>query len=246
MFWDKSHLLKRIKMALGTYSIKLPVEDKDIFADVIQDNTIPVFSTYVPYKYSMIGDLNEMRVNDRYKVDDSSLVSNDYQLPNIFPEQECIGINNIRPYIEYNGMMMTASYETIDSYQVLATGQGLANLSSAMIPPQTFEFIPPNGFRIYNQVLYNNKVWLDLAYTHSPELNTIPLTARESFFQLALLDTKMYLWNQMKYYVGLQTAIGQLDLKIDSWENAESERKDLLNSWDDTYHLDSIPAIFYI
>lgn len=246
MFRDKSHLLKRLKMSLGIYSIKLPVSDDELYKDVIEDTTIPVFSTYVPYEYSMIADLNELRVSDRYSVDDSSLISNIYQIPNLFKKQRLTGINNIRPYIEFNGMMMTSSYETIDSYQVLATGQGLANLSSAMVPPQTWKFLPPNRFQIFNQVLYNNKVYIDLTYTHSPELFTIPETARESFFNLALLDCKSYLWNALRYYTTVQTAFGQMDLKIDAWENAESDRRDLLNQWDESYHLDSVPAIFYI
>ena len=70
MFRDKSHLLKRLKMSLGIYSIKLPVSDEELFQDVIVDTTIPVFSTYVPYKYSIIADLNELRISDRYATDD--------------------------------------------------------------------------------------------------------------------------------------------------------------------------------
>lgn len=246
MFRDKSHLMKRLKMALGVYSIALPVSDNELFEDVIVDTTIPVFSTYIPYEYSLIVDLNELRIVDRYAADDSSLISNMYEIPDLFTRQRCIGINNIRPYIEYNGMMMTSSYETIDSYQVLATGQTLADLSSTMVPPQTWKFIPPNKFQIFNQVLYNNKVHLDLIYTHSPELFTIPETARESFFKLALLDTKMYLYNALKYYAQIQTAYANMDLKIEQWENAETERQDLLNQWDENYHLDSVPAVFFI
>ena len=109
MFRDKSHLMKRLKMALGVYSIALPVSDNELFEDVIVDTTIPVFSTYIPYKYSLIVDLNELRIVDRYAADDSSLISNMYEIPNLFTRQRCIGINNIRPYIEYNGMMMTSS-----------------------------------------------------------------------------------------------------------------------------------------
>ena len=37
-----------------------------------------------------------------------------------------------------------------------------------------------------------------------------------------------------------------MDLKIENWENTESESADLLNNWDENYHLDSCPAIFYI
>ena len=233
MFYDKAHLLKKLKMDLGIYSITLPVSDIELYQDVIVDKTIPEFSIYWS--------------------DDSNLISNEYLIPDIFPKQRILGINNIKPYIEYNGMTMTSNYETIDSYQVLATGQTLANLSSAMIPPQTFKFFPPNTFKIYNQVLYNNKVYIDITYTHSPELFTIPDTARSSFYKLALLDAKMYLWNHLRYFTTIQTAYGQMELKVDSWENAESERADLLseradllNNWDENYHLDSVPAIWYI
>ena len=138
MFRDKSHLLKRLKMSLGIYSIKLPISDDELFEDVVVDTTIPVFSTYVPYKYSMIADLNELRISDRYSVDDSSLISNVYQIPDIFKKQKILGLYNIRPYIEFNGMMMTSSYETIDSYQVLATGQGLQTYQMQWFHPRHF------------------------------------------------------------------------------------------------------------
>ena len=88
MFRDKAHLLKRLKMALGIYSITLPVNDDELFRDVIQDVTLPVFSVYVPYKYEMLADLNELRISDRYNTDDSNLVSNQYEIPNIFPSRE--------------------------------------------------------------------------------------------------------------------------------------------------------------
>lgn len=246
MFRDKTHLLKMIKMRLGIYSITLPVDDKKLYQDVIVDMSIPVFSEYLPYPYHLLADLDEMRVHDRYGSDDASLISNVYQIPELFDGLRCLGIAGMHPHNEYNGMMMTGSYETIESYQTLAIGQTLANLSSTMVPPQTYQFLPPNRFRIYNQILYNNKVDMDLNYTHSPELFTIPDTARDSFFKLALLDTKIYLYQAMKYYASMQTAIGTMDLKIDAWENAESERQELLDKWDDTYHLDSCEPIIYI
>ena len=56
----------------------------------------------------------------------------------------------------------------------------------------------------------------------------------------------MYLWNHLRYFTTIQTAYGQMELKVDSWENAESERADLLREWDENYHLDSVPAIWYI
>ena len=48
----------------------------------------------------------------------------------------------------------------------------------------------------------------------------------------------------MKHYNELQTAHGTVNLKIDDWANAESERESLLEKWDDTYHLDGKTQYF--
>ena len=48
----------------------------------------------------------------------------------------------------------------------------------------------------------------------------------------------------MKHYTELQSAYGTINLRIDDWSNAESERTELLNTWEDTYHLDG-PQMIY-
>ena len=62
--------------------------------------------------------------------------------------------------------------------------------------------------------------------------------------ELALLDVKENLYPIFKNYTNLSTAIGNIDLKIESWESAESERKELINTWNSTYHLDMIPMYY--
>ena len=42
---------------------------------------------------------------------------------------------------------------------------------------------------------------------------------------------KILLWNELKLYNKLESADGSIDLQIDDWANAESERSDLLNDW---------------
>lgn len=79
---------------------------------------------------------------------------------------------------------------------------------------------------------------------HDDTLASIKPSTEESFYELALLDTKVNLYSNMKYYTELQSAYGTINLRIDDWANAESERKDLLNTWGDTYHLDG-PQMIY-
>ena len=77
-----------------------------------------------------------------------------------------------------------------------------------------------------------------MACKHYKSLQSIRPTAEESFFTLAVLDVKENLYGLVKHYQNIQTAYGNVELKIDDWQNAESERKELLNQWDDSYHLD--------
>jgi hypothetical protein len=56
--------------------------------------------------------------------------------------------------------------------------------------------------------------------------------------ELALLDLKDNLYPTIKQYTDIQTAVGNISFKMDNWENAESDRKELLSRWDDTYHMD--------
>ena len=56
--------------------------------------------------------------------------------------------------------------------------------------------------------------------------------------QLATLDVKMFLYNTLKLYDNIPTAFGNIQLKIEDHQGAESERTALLDKWNDTFHLD--------
>ena len=84
----------------------------------------------------------------------------------------------------------------------------------------------------------------DLGFQHDVSLASIPETCRTSFMELAMLDVKENLYPIFKNYNNLSTVYGNIDLKIENWENAESERKDLISRWDDVYHLDMTPMYY--
>ena len=90
----------------------------------------------------------------------------------------------------------------------------------------------------------SSKVVIELGFEHDKSLASIPETASESFMELALLDLKDNLYPTIKQYTDIQTAIGNINFKMDNWENAESDRKELLNRWDDVYHLD-MKSLYY-
>ena len=118
------------------------------------------------------------------------------------------------------------------------------SLMNQMIPKLTFKFEAPRTLYIYN-AYSSSKVVIDLGFEHDKSLASIPETCREDFLKLALLDVKENLYPTLKHYTEINTAIGNINLKLDDWANAEDQRRELIEKWDDTYHLDFQP-VYYV
>lgn len=242
MFKNKSQLMKQLKMDLGIYSIKLPLSDKDLYEYVICNKTLPVYSIYNPWQYAITVDLDRLEVADGRDKLKSTTMCRLFTLPKIIDNKNndirIIRVRDITPTRYINGIEDVTNYTTIEAFQGLAMTQALADLTSCMMPGLIFTFVPPNKVRIDNLVTFDNVVDMVIDLTHSPELYTLEEDDKISFYELALLDMKIFIYNQLKYYKSIQTALGTVDLMIDDWQSAESDRKELLSRWDDTYHLD--------
>ena len=247
VFRDNNHLLQMLKMDLGIYSIPIPIKEEDFYKFVIVDQTLPEFSIYCPFRRKIVMDIEANAVGDKEDPQmldgDSTPVNNLLRIPDVngMELQPIIGVSRVDPYNMLSNLSMSSSFETLESFEDLAQAQELANLSSAMIPPKTFEYIEPDKIRLYNNHVYNSKILVEVLYQHHPELFTITQTSRASFYKLALVNAKVFLYNNLKHYTSMETAYGHIDLKIDDWSNAEGDKKELLDGWDDTYHLDQNP-----
>jgi hypothetical protein len=124
---------------------------------------------------------------------------------------------------------------------LLTTNIG-ANMSNMMFPKPTWEFFYPRKVRVYN--LYGGSIFIKYAKLHDLSLSSIPFSQEETFTQLAILDVKKVLYNVVKHYNELETAHGRITLKIDDWAEAANERRDIINQWDDNYHLER-KTIYY-
>ena len=232
---DMSTTLTRIKLSLGLMAFTTPFKDLDgTLQTIIQEITLPVFSQYNPVIDTMrihTKDLEMIDRSEQYKV---------YLLPD-FKTRKLLYVFNVT-YDDsclsglgyYGGGMPLIAGSTINQ-AMLANAS--ASLISMMLPKLTFEFIAPRTLRIWN-MYSSSKLKIDMGMEHDKSLATIPDTCRGSFLDLLILDVKDNLYPTFKQYSEINTAIGNINLKIDDWANAESERKDLINQWNDTYHLD--------
>lgn len=239
---NMSNVITRIKLNLGLMAISTPFENLDeTIKEIITDITLPVFSLYNPCRDTMTiktTDLQQIEKTDQYEV---------FLLPE-FKNRKLLQVIDVR-YDDsclsglgyYGGGMPLMTGNLIN--QTLLANAG-AHLITQMMPKMTFKYEHPRKLFLYN-MYSSSTIVLELGFEHDKSLASIAETARESFIHLALLDVKTNLYPTMKMYSEINTAIGNINLKLDDWQNAESAREELINKWDDTYHLD-LPPMYFI
>lgn len=237
-----SQLLTRIKIDLGIYSIALPFENpEEAMTDVILGVSLKTFSTFCPYYEKYRFDLHNLERLEKNSNQET------YLLPDIFNEREILFIRDIYydesiiSGIGYWGGGIPLLHGNMINQGMLANA-GMA-LTNKMIPKMTFKYEHPRKVILYN-VFSSSKVVFEIAFCHDKSLASISPSEEESFYNLAVIDVKNMLYNVLKHYNDLQTAYGNINLKIDEWANASDQRKQLIDEWDNIYHMDVLPFIY--
>lgn len=231
-----SELLTAIKMDLGIYGLALPFKDPDkTLYDVIKLRTIKTFSPFMPNVIKLpinLSDLNCLQ---------SMYTESIYEIPDVFGGRTLLYIRkvNAKNKLLGAGYLSPILDTDINLYNQLAMVQASANLVSTVTPPLTFKFTPPNLLHLFNFATAYGEVDIEFALEHAANLSTVTPTMWESFYELALIDIKRFLYGTLKHYTDIQTAYGTINLRIDEWQNAEQDRKELVERWRDTYHLET-------
>lgn len=234
---NTSQLLTALKMDLGILGLRLPFEnDDDALMDVIKLKTLKTFSIFLPQVREISIDLTKDLECIKEEYTESIFI-----LPNLFSDREIMYIRKITPKSKLlgNGFISPTFDGSIETYNMLMMTQANANLASVAAPAITFKFEAPNKLYLYNMATAYGVIDIEFAVEHAQNLSTIPVTAWETFYELALVDVKRFLYNTMKHYSELQTAYGTINLRLDEWSNAESERKDIIEKMRDLYHLET-------
>ena len=234
-----SRVLTSIKMDLGIYGLALPFDNPDeVLMDVIKIKTLPTFSQFCPQYMTFIINSDELKtVNNN----DGSLSSKVFIIPDMFGNRDILYVRSVDLDLSElaDGYIDPVYIGNYLNYEDLMSAQMSANLFSVSVPAVTFKFHHPNKLELFNHGLaYDNKYKITVALEHSENLTTIPKTAWTSFMRLATLDIKKFLYDNLKLYGNLQTAYGNIDIKIDDWSSAEQDRNDLIKEWEETWHLD--------
>lgn len=237
---NMSTVASSLKMQLGLYGLTLPFKDpvtnqpiptENVIMDVLKTMTIPRYSQFVPWIREGTINIKSLKCIDH--------TEGIYLLPNILTITPVMYVADVSmPFKNNKG----AYGDVFPPYGVNRTAQGVytANaylmLAGQMRNEPTFEYLGSNKIKLYG--FPSSEVTIRVACQHEVNGETIEDSCYDSFMQLAELDTKIFLYNSLKLYDGIPTAFGNINLKIDEWQSAESERNSLLETWRDTFHLD--------
>ena len=234
-------IIRRIKRSIGIYGIALPIDDLDkLILEIMDDTTLPVFSTYCPHEEIHTIMVDELEHNNRERGEGCEL----YTVPDsLLQGRELLYVKSVKydeSFLRYQYMPSVLNQQKAND---IIGGIYLANsvkpLTDSMINPITFHYEYPRKLFIYD-TLVSSRLKAIMCFSHDKSFQSITPTQQEAFFKLAALDVKEGLYATVKHYEGIETAFGRIELKIEDWANAAQERKDLLNEWDDSYLLDAV------
>lgn len=241
-----SRIVSTLIKQFGVYVIALPFKNEItgepqppeiIIKDILKTVTIPVYSQYQPWIRTGSIDISKMKVVDKRQ--------SIYELPSYLLTTPIMYIQSIHmPQMNTRGTYgdISPAYGINRSVTGVISSMGYMMLAGQMRAEPSFEFISPNKVRLFGYP--KTVVTIELACEHESNGETIPAGCYQSFLELATLDMKEFLYNNLKHWDKIPSAFGVNDLKIDEFQSASSDKKALLDQWNDVFHLDADNWVF--
>lgn len=233
-------LLNKIERRLGTRQLNLPEDlSKNIWAsEVIENETLDTFSRYFPNSMKIMLDLSQRNREGYYLLDE------------YVPESvEIIGVRDIDWALfsrdslrqqEDQGYGLWNLYGSYYSMDDIALLQMRADHLSLFNNQVFVEFKPPNMVRLSTITGSDitkgmTKFPIEVLIKHASNLMTIPATMMETFEELAEADVAKFLYENLKYYDGLETVFANVDMKISDLADKASRRDDIVQKLDEAH-----------
>ena len=258
---DMTLLLDKIERWNGLRLLNkhLPSELKkgEAWAEIINTITLPTFSRYFPHKFSMVIS-EETCYKKRGPVAENDVdhgSSRDWTIwyyikdDVLGPDTKLLGVQDIdwtdytSDNIGLSGSISTGYYYPTGMFcpaQSLETMLGLqfgADMMSLYNRGIYIDFEYPARFCLkgLSNVSYDLERFKLILLVEHKSLVTISPTKMEIFEQLANADVCNWLWKELRYYDGIETAYLNLDLKLDELRTEAEKREQVLNELKESY-----------
>lgn len=233
-------LLDKIERRLGTKQLNLPdYLQKDKWAEeVIANETLDTFSRYFPNAVTVRVD-KSMKTKDGYYLIDEPF-GDDVEIIGVrdLDWQQFSQVTNRRHdaygFGYYDFLANNYGLDDIALLQARADQMSLFNNNIFV------EFVPPNRVRFQTVTgcditTLMGSIPVTVLIKHALNLKTIPPTMMETFEKLAECDVARFLYENLKFYDGLETVHATIDLRMSDLENKASARDDIVEKLDDAH-----------
>lgn len=233
-------LLNKLERRLGTKQLNLPdYMSKSVWGDeVIANETLDTFSRYYPNSMRITMDLSQKNKDGYYLIDE-------YLPENV----EVLGVRDIDWSTFSRDSLKLQEAQGYGTYDFMTNNYGMddilllqmrANLMSVFNNQIFVEYKAPNMVKISTITGADitrsmSSFPIEVFIKHAPNLMTIPPTMMETFEELAEADVAKFLYENLKYYDGLETVYANIDLKISDLEQKASKREDIVQKLEDNY-----------
>lgn len=232
-------LLNKLERRLGTAQLNLPdYLAKDKWADVIVEESLDTFSRYFPNSLHINLDTSQRKKDGYYVIDE--YLSDGIEVLGVRDidwslfSRDSLRLQEAQGYGTYDFMTNNYGMDDIMLLQMRADHMSLFN-------NQIFvEYKAPNMVKLSTVTGSDvtrtmNSFPIEIFIKHAPNLMTIPPTMMEIFEQLAEADVATFLYNNLKYYEGVETVYANMDLKLNDLEVRSSKREEIVNELKDSY-----------
>lgn len=233
MLYNLSEFMTLIKEDIGIKDIPLPVDDVELVKR-FQNSALKEFSVRYPrIEEVMLGVSDAVNFdNIKYNGSVTYIIPQEY-----YQDSKILAVLGVDQG-DRSGSAATLYMPSVymgsadNLLMSIADIKLAAAMGAQMQHAITFRFIAPNKLIVFNGWA-GARFRAELAMLHDVNLSTIPDTAMTHLRQLTILDIQSYLYNKLKRKTTLDTGIGNIDLKIENWENSQQEMRDLLQRWDE-------------
>lgn len=226
---SQTRLLRQIERRLGFKFTDLELSAEEIM-EIITDETLPVFSKYIPYQIRVGMNRLVDGYNNRYWLDTDGL--------------DVINVNKV---VGLDGINLPGYSSTGSDAGMLGTGlipkpapiggsggnmfdgQYNADMSSLQSNPITFTFFPPSQIELSVQMANNtNQFIVEANVVHPSNLGTIPMNMMREFQDLAMADVAEAIIPMRTRFTNLQTSFGAIELNVDQLTQFVDARQEII------------------
>lgn len=227
-------LLDKIESRLGMKLVPLPKQiDKKTWPEIIDRDSLTTFSRFFPHKIVIYIDTRQRTKGGWYIV--NTFLPKGVKLISI-------GDIDWAQFGHYAGAEQSMGYGV---YDFLSDNFGLDDVGLLQMRADHMSIFnntifvkveKPNKVRF--QTINNRDVTryltvipLEVMVKHFTDLSTISPGMMETFEELATADIANFLYNQLKFFDGVETVFGaNVDLKLDNLLNFSERRDDIINT----------------